>query len=528
MINAAETQPPKTQIGEKVNAGDTISPGSAAQSALCSVLRVGESVGDGYIIDCLMDKQGKQSNVYLARKCGKTYVIKIYYDKWRPSNQIQSFLTSVYHPNIAHVIECGDYNGYYYEIYEHFAEGTLEEVGALSSTHIQNVIVPSINEGLHELHTNGILHSDIKPSNLFYTNGCNQVVIGDCGISSFVNSDGKLIDTVRGTPEYSPRVKTLLGSAVMSPAYDYGSFGLVLCRVVLGYSIFEGMSVEEISRAWENGLELPSQIRGRLGDLINGLLNEEEEQRWGYGQVKRWCEGEYLSIVNRNIYAKRKKENQNKPLIFGRFDGQTISVVTLHQLEQAIRKYWTQATRVIKRRELIDFVRQFDRSLTDKIMELMLCQDTDAAVYKLLLYIGDNSQRIFYCGKEYESLADYVKQLSTGRDEIAKKFLSTGLLVFYLRYNEYQKSQVDQLEAFIRRNGSNDMASISTICLALQGEKTIDLFGMSVESLDEVIPVLGKCSVEEIDELLCNDKFIAWLNRMGYEEEMRKMKEAFL
>ena len=172
-------------------------------------------------------------------------------------------------------------------------------------------------------------------------------------------------------------------------------------------------------------------------------------------------------------------------------------------------------------------MRQFDRNLAEKIRELALYQDADAAVYKLLMYIEDDPRQIFYCGKEYGSLSKYVDQLSTGNDEIAKRFLSTGLLVFYLRYNDYEQAQVDRLEQLIRRNGGNDMASISTICFALQGRKSIDIFGTSVETMDALIPILSKCSIKEIDELLQNDRFIAWLNRLGYEKEMRKMKEAF-
>ena len=528
MINASETQPPKVCSEKIINTGETIPPGGINQSGQSIMLLAGESVADSYVVNSLMEKQGKQSNVYLAKKWGKSYVIKVYHNGWHPSNQMQSFLTSVRHPNIAHVVECGDHGGYYYEIYEYYSEGTLDDVDALSIGHIQNVIVPSINEGLHELHRNGIVHCDIKPSNLFYTDGGTRIVIGDCGISGYTNSNGKLVDAVRGTPEYAPRVKSLLWSAAMSPAYDYGSFGLVLCKAVLGHSLFTGMSVEEISKAWEVGLDLPSQISGRIGILIKGLLNEDEEQRWGYIQVKRWCEGEYIRPVNRSIYSRQKKETPNKPLIFGRFDDQTISVSTMHQLAKAIEQHWSQATRIVKRRELVEFVRQFDKSIAEKIRELAVYHDADAAVYKLLMFIGDDPQRIVYCGKEYGTLSQYVEQLSTGKDEIAKQFLATGLLVFYLRQNEYEKSHIDKLESLIKRNGCDDMSSISTICYALQGKKSIDIFGVSVESLDSLIPILSKCSIKEIDDLLKSDHFVAWLNRLGYEKEMRKMREAIV
>lgn len=527
MINAAETQPPRPCIGQIINAGETIPPGSISRGGQGIVLLEGESVADSYVINALMEKQGKQSSVYLAKKWGKSYVVKVYHDGWRPSERMQSFLKNIRHPNIAHVVDCGEHNGNYFEIYEYYSEGTLDDVGALSGTHIQNVIVPSINEGLRELHRNGIVHCDIKPSNLFYAGDGSKVVIGDCGISGYTNANGKLVDAVRGTPEYAPRVKSLLWSAAMSPAYDYGSFGLVLCKAVLGRSLFGGMSVEEIAGAWENGLELPSQISGRIGILIKGLLNEDEEQRWGYTQVKRWCEGEYIRPVNRNIYAGMKTEKQKESLIFGRFDGKTLAVHTLHQLEQAIKSHWAQASRIVKRRELVDFVGQFDKSLVEKVRELSLYQDTDAAIFKLLMYIGDDTRQICFAGKEYGSLANYVEQLSTGKDDIAKQFLVSGLLVYYLRNNDYEPAQVDKIEQLIHRTGSHGIEAVATICRALQGKKEIDIFGESVESLDDLIPVLSKCSIKEIDGLLREDQFIAWLNRLGYEKEMRKMKEEF-
>ena len=117
MINASETQPPVSNIGQIINAGETIPPGSANLSGQSIALLAGESVADSYVINSLMNKQGKQSNVYLAKKWGKSYVIKIYHNGWHPSNQMQSFLTSVRHPNIAHVIECGQHEGYYYEMW---------------------------------------------------------------------------------------------------------------------------------------------------------------------------------------------------------------------------------------------------------------------------------------------------------------------------------------------------------------------------------------------------------------------------
>lgn len=525
MINTEETCLPNECDRRILSAEETLPPnGNSLSNSNALILIAGESVADSYIINSALSEQGKQSNVYLAKKWGKSYVIKMYHTGWNPSYQLQSFLTNVEHPNIAKVIDCGKHNGQYYEIYEYHSEGTLEQSVSLSNANIQSVIVPSINEGLHELHSNGIVHCDIKPSNLFYGENSGTVVIGDCGISGYTNTNGKLVDSIRGTPEYAPRVRSLLWTAAMSPAYDYGSFGLVLCRLVLGHSLFAGMSVEEIASAWENGIELPSQIQGRLISLIKGLLTEDEQQRWGYIQVKRWCEGEYMRPVNRNIYAHQKKSS-NVPLIFGRFDGQILSVSTLHQLVNAIHEHWDQATRIIKRRELVEFVRQFDAALSDKVRELSLFQDLDSAVFRLLNLIESDSKGIFYCTKNYESLTEYIESLSSGKDPIAVQFLASGLLLYYLREKKYDRVQVEKLDQFIKRNGCDNMTSIRTICFAVQNRNSIEVFGQTIDSLDSLVSVIALRTTKDISDLLETDQLKAWLHKLGFEKEMKKMNE---
>ena len=135
VINTAETVLPGNMFSaaSKINAAETVPPGNVSLSGQSAVLLAGESVSDSYVIHSLMNNQGKQSNVYLARKDGKSYVVKIYHNGWHPSAQMQAFLTSVRHPNIANVVECGTRDGNYYEIYEYYSEGKRSSVIQYSS-----------------------------------------------------------------------------------------------------------------------------------------------------------------------------------------------------------------------------------------------------------------------------------------------------------------------------------------------------------------------------------------------------------
>lgn len=526
MINAAETIMPMNMGTSIINVAETVPPSGASSvnSSSGVVMLAGESISDSFIIHSMLDKKGKQSDVYIAKKWGKSYIVKVYRDGWRPSERMQSFLKTVKHPNIASIVDSGMHKGSYHEIYEYYPEGTLEACKTVSMSVLQKVVVPSINEGLHELHQNNIIHCDIKPSNLFFADNGTRVIIGDCGISGYTNSNGKMIDGFRGTPEYSPRVKSVMGRTVYTSAYDYGSFGLVLLRLALGRSIFAGMSVEEIARAWDSGIELPSQITGRLANLIKGLLNENEEERWGYQQVKRWCEVEYMPASSKNLYARPKKTTEVRPLIFGRINGEMVTVATLHQLANAIKNHWTQATNVIRKRELVEFVRGHKAELYEDVKKLSMLQDVNAAVFKLLTLIDDEPV-IYYCGKRYGSVEDFVNVLSTGTDANAKKFVATGLLVHYLRRQDVDRAQVDRLEQIIVRSGCEDMTAISTICFALQNKKEITVFGSEVRSLRDLVRVLSNRSAVEIKSVVDSSEVIAWINRLGYEKEMRKMKE---
>ena len=526
MINTEETRLPGGWRQDAPVAAETVPPGQAAPAGGQSPrLTAGESVAGSYVVSRALSDQGKQADVYLTKKWGKSYVAKLYHNGWRPSDRMRNFLANVDHPNIARVLDCGDYRGQYYEIYAYYAEGTLEQVGTCPPAQLREVVIPSVNEGLRELHKNGIVHCDIKPSNLFFSQDRQRVIIGDCGISGFANAGGKLVDTVRGTPEYAPRVKSLLWSAAMSPAYDYGSFGLVLCRLVLGRSLFHGMPVEEIAQAWEMGITLPGQIQGRMAELIRGLITEDEAGRWGYLQVKRWCEGEYIGRAGRGLYDRPKRERALRPLIFGQFEGRTVTVTTLDQLADAVRRHWEQATRVVKQQALWEFVRQFNADTAEKVRELLRWQDVDAAVFRLLGLVDGDSRGIFYRGKDYGTLADYLMRLEEGRDPDAVRFLSSGLLVQYLREQGADRQLVDKLEQLIKKNGCEDMGAICTICFAIQGRRNIRVHGAEVDSLDSLVSAIAPLTTAQISDLLEEGEVKAWLYRMGFEKEMAYMSE---
>jgi hypothetical protein len=135
---------------------------------------------------------------------------------------------------------------------------------------------------LREIHAAGIVHQDLKPSNIFLLPD-GGVKLGDFGISRFVDQEhGRISGTPRYmAPEQRNRSKPVTGKA------DWYALGLVLCEALTGDHSGAGMTPvdrrparPEGPVAWER---LPRSLRG----LIRRLLEEEPEARWGDREVER-------------------------------------------------------------------------------------------------------------------------------------------------------------------------------------------------------------------------------------------------
>lgn len=511
MSDSGETRLPTAteQIGMKGNFDSVYTPGT--------------NVGGSYIVNRILDTNGMQAQIYYVKKMGKEYVLKIYNNGWHPSDKILGFFNTENHPNLARIIDNGFFDNKYFEVYEYYALGTLEDKRKCNASYISKVVVPSINEGLHELHKNGIIHCDIKPGNIFCANDDKSVIIGDFGLCEFVNSDGKIIDVARGTPEYSPPVATLYDTAALSPAFDYGSFGLVLTRLATGHSLLANMSIGEIAMAWNRGLRVPTDIDIRLQTLINGLINKNEDERWGYKEVRRWCDGEFVNRRIRTPRTRRKREQQLQTMVYGRFDDRVQVVSTLHQLAEAIRQNWNQARTIVRRRETTDFVGQFDAELADSVNNLAKVYDDDEAVFRLL-YMLENTEEIFFKDEFYSGVEELLNVVESNSDKEAINFITSGMFVYYLRRRNAEVRIVDKIDQIIKYSGGRDLMGIKALCYAIVQNKRLTIDDKIITSINDFIDYLSDISIEEIDRLLDSESVSAWLYAVGYGNRVNVMK----
>ncbi|MCZ2075589.1 MAG: protein kinase, partial [Bryobacterales bacterium] len=147
------------------------------------------------------------------------------------------------HPNIVPVYDAGA-EGDQYFIAAAFIEGeTLEHrIECRRPKLAQTVeIVIRLAEALDYAHRSGIVHRDIKPANTML-DAVGEPLLMDFGLARFEEHQSKLTQdgTVMGTPLYMPPEQAAGQHALVGPASDQYSLGVVLYELICGQTPFSG------------------------------------------------------------------------------------------------------------------------------------------------------------------------------------------------------------------------------------------------------------------------------------------------
>ena len=198
---------------------------------------------------------------------------------------------SVRHPNVASVFHLGrSAEGYFYAM--EFVEGeTLQNLIKRSGrleVKLALDIATQVAAGLAAVHKKGLVHRDVKPSNImvnFEDEGAVTAKIIDLGLAKAVNElgSGAAISTpggFAGTPEFaSPEQFAGLGVDIRSDLY---SLGVVLWEMVTGHVLFTGSPAEVMYQHQHASLTLEQleSVPQPVVAVIEVLLEKDSGRRF--------------------------------------------------------------------------------------------------------------------------------------------------------------------------------------------------------------------------------------------------------
>ncbi|PKL76349.1 MAG: hypothetical protein CVV27_10740 [Candidatus Melainabacteria bacterium HGW-Melainabacteria-1] len=337
---ATDSHPPNQQHSLDTGGNTARITGKVMGSGPLSFLRDGQRITLNqreYQVLRRLGKQSGESQVYLLGQGDEQQVLKYYYPGFRPKMHVLEELMRVSHPGIVSILDAGYYNGQFFEILAYAAGGDLLQVAPIREPKLLEQIVAQAGATLDFCHRRQIVHRDIKPDNLFFSNvERERILLGDFGISSMLSEDelNQLTSQSR-TPIYAaPEVyQSIAGQTVIQPQVDYYSLGMTLLYLWTGKNPFKGLNEFQIMQTKTQGqLKLPGDMPERLRQLIRGLLTVRTDQRWSWAEIQRWLAGETVPVYD-------APNPGHPPFKFGKqASGDSLSAASPAELGQLLRR----------------------------------------------------------------------------------------------------------------------------------------------------------------------------------------------
>lgn len=557
----------ETQINrEIVNDNTTAINPSLQQNSSATVINpitigvltitIGQVLCGKYTVVKKMDIVTGEADLYLTEYENALYVAKIYRRKVAIKPEIVQKLMNIRSKYVATIYETGEIEGYPIEIIPYYKYGSLQG-RKFTFEQLKNDIIPSLNEGLKVLHDNGILHKDLKPSNIMVGDNQSDVAIIDFGISSTREDNNTIIVTKTGmTPEYS--APETFRNLFLEES-DYYSLGITLYELFCGYTPYNNMEQEAIEQYISvQRIPFPDNMPKELQNLIaactyyditNRKNKSNPNRRWTYDEVKKWCNGVKQVIPGEGIGNSRAGDmNPYK------FMGETY--VEVAELTKALALNWNEGKKQLFRGVLSGFFKscnpEIARFCINAEEEATRINGRDDMIFWNLLYkLNPNTTDFYWKGRGYQGLPALGREIlemlwkdDSSNDNYYYEILSEKILSKYVAkkagknkaLTEAMKGLEDGYK--LADNAQAKKKNLYLMAYMLSGQKLMRFNNKEFKTVGEFADYMKELlddSYEKFEEachsLIDYDnnldvQFESWLLALGKKKELKEWREA--
>ncbi|MFO1401960.1 MAG: serine/threonine-protein kinase [Steroidobacteraceae bacterium] len=246
--------------------------------------------------------RGSTGTVYLSHDpyYGRDVAIKVYNiesggDDERARIARKMFLSEahmvgmLHHPNILPIFDAGEEGGRCYIVTEH-VHGARTLAAYCRPDNLLRIddvveIMFKCAKALHYAHSRGVIHRDVKPSNIMLTQDSDVRII-DFGIALVADSEISRIEGIAGSPSYmSPEQ---VQSLELTNRSDLYSLGAVMYELLTGTRPFRAGNLAKLLHQIVYATPPPihtlrAEIPEELENVVATALRKEPDQRYKSG-----------------------------------------------------------------------------------------------------------------------------------------------------------------------------------------------------------------------------------------------------
>lgn len=240
-------------------------------------------------------EEGKNSNVFLAKdeQLGDDLVVKeMDKTKFKPDEYFleSKMIYASKHPNIVDIQYASQNDDFLYLAMPYYENGSLNKLASQRFLTIREIIKCSLEllNGVSYIHSKGMLHLDIKPTNILMDRA-GRAVLTDFGLSKYVDENGVADQAFNYTLHADPEWFSHSARTVQSDIYQVG---LTLYRLCNGIDILSRQlkdkgikTLDELSEVIKRG-EFPDRhfflphVPAKLRNIIKKALQVDIDKRY--------------------------------------------------------------------------------------------------------------------------------------------------------------------------------------------------------------------------------------------------------
>jgi hypothetical protein len=309
---------------------------------------LGSPGGEADILRCLRNQDDRETAVKLYR--GRREDVRTDMARMRKR------LSRADPRHVVEVLESGDFDGHWYEVQEFVELGSLHDLAqregpALGLELMDEVLVETVS-ALEHLHGLGVVHRDVKPSNILVrTRHPLDLVLADFGLAVVLNASREQRSGSRTAAYAAPEASW----GDTSVSRDWWSLGVSLVELATGEHPFclpDGRWLEDAqigSLLATRPIDVGGVTDERWRLLLRGLLTRDPTLRWKAAEVREWLAGKSPEVRDQ-IPAEATAGVRRRPFAFqGKkyFEPGELAAAMI-----ASREAWTGAVQVILGRDL--------------------------------------------------------------------------------------------------------------------------------------------------------------------------------
>ncbi|KAJ0919323.1 putative protein kinase ULK-Fused family [Helianthus annuus] len=281
--------------------------------------------------------EGSFGKVYKGRRkfTGQFVAMKFILKHGKSKNDIQNLrqeieiLRKLKHENIIQMLDSFESPQEFCVVTE-FAQGELFEIleddQCLPEDEVQK-IAKQLVSALHYLHSNRIIHRDMKPQNILICAG-GVVKLCDFGFARAMSNNTVVLRTHKGTPLYM--APELVREKPYDHTVDLWALGVILYELYVGQPPFLAKTIFTLMKHITNDpVMCPETMSANFRSFLTGLLNKDPHSRLTWPEL---LHHPFVAEPLEDVEARDKLENNSRTVMGAKYIGQdneALSVILL-------------------------------------------------------------------------------------------------------------------------------------------------------------------------------------------------------